>query len=262
MTLTMKSTNDSNQQSFLTKSLYPRIRYRLRTLERHGQSSPQCVYWAFPSSSSSAPATAGVSNRKSASRGRWSSKGCELKGVSPQQRFRTTYDYINCSCDRAFAVAVVMDSSSEELYFEESPIQIAISSSLCTVSLILLACTILVLTLVYGPDHPNSNSIHKHIVICLLAAQTIFVLGLRARSSLVQYESLCKLVAIFLHYTFQCLFTWMLIQSVHLYRMLTEIRDVNHGPMRFYTFIGYAVPAMIVALSVGVRADQYGNHLL
>lgn len=41
--------------------------------------------------------------------------------------------------------------------------------------------------------------------------------------------------------------------------MLTELRDVNHGQMRFYYCLGYALPAIIVGLSVGVRADQYGN---
>lgn len=54
----------------------------------------------------------------------------------------------------------------------------------------------------------------------------------------------------------------MFVEGVHLYRMLTEIRDINHGPMRFYYFLGYGVPAIIVGLAVGVRADQYGNYLL
>lgn len=117
------------------------------------------------------------------------------------------------------------------------------------------------LTMIRGLE-TNSNSIHKNLVLCLFITELIFLCGVRMRVSLVQYESICKLVAIFLHYTFQCLFTWMLIESIHLYRMLTEIRDINHGPMRFYYFLGYAAPAIIVALSVGVRADQYGNHLL
>lgn len=70
------------------------------------------------------------------------------------------------------------------------------------------------------------------------------------------------MMAIFLHYFFMCLFSWMLVEGIHLHRMFTEIRDINHGPMRFYYFIGYAVPAIIVGLTVGVRADQYGNYLL
>ena len=70
------------------------------------------------------------------------------------------------------------------------------------------------------------------------------------------------MTAIALQYLFMCLFSWITVQSIHLYRMLTEIRDINHGPMRFYYFIGYAIPAIIVGLTVGVRADQYGNYVL
>lgn len=137
----------------------------------------------------------------------------------------------------------------------------AVSYTLATISLMLLFFTYLILSLIRGLE-TNSNSIHKNLVLCLFVTELIFLLGVRMRVSLVQYESVCKLVAIFLHYAFQCLFTWILIESIHLYRMLTEIRDVNHGPMKFYYFLGFAAPAIIVALSVGVRADQYGNHLL
>ncbi|PSN41253.1 Protocadherin-like wing polarity protein stan [Blattella germanica] len=44
--------------------------------------------------------------------------------------------------------------------------------------------------------------------------------------------------------------------------MLTEMRDINHGPMRFYYTMGYGLPAVVVGLAVGVRADQYGNFYL
>lgn len=115
ITLTMKSANSSK---FLMKSLHPKLHFRFRTLAREGRSSPQCVYWAFPSSTSSVVATSGAINtRKMHSRGRWSSKGCELKGYFPQQKFRASYDYINCSCDRAFGMAVLMDISGDEVSF-------------------------------------------------------------------------------------------------------------------------------------------------
>lgn len=40
------------------------------------------------------------------------------------------------------------------------------------------------------------------------------------------------------------------------------MRDINHGPMRFYYSMGYVGPAVVVALAVGVRAHQYGNFYL
>ena len=279
MTLTIKPANSSK---FLAKSLHPKIHFRFRTLAREGRSSPQCVYWSFPSStlmntwinSNNPESTVSSSmnhNRKSSHiRGRWSTKGCELKGYYPGQKSlyqRASYDYVNCSCDRMFGMAVLMDSTAEHdllNWEEESLPQVLISYTLVLTSLLFLGATYIILTLMIRGNiaETNSNSIHRNLVLCLLMTECIFLLSVRMRSSLVQLESICKLVAIFLHYSFQCLFTWMLIESIHLYRMLTEIRDVNHGPMRFYYFLGYTTPAIIVALSVGVKADQYGNHLL
>jgi len=31
----------------------------------------------------------------------------------------------------------------------------------------------------------------------------------------------------------------MFVESLHIYRRMTDIRDVNHGPMRFYYILGY-----------------------
>ena len=76
------------------------------------------------------------------------------------------------------------------------------------------------------------------------------------------FQFSCKLMAIGLHYFWLCIFTWLLIEGIHLYRMLTEMRDVNHGQMRFYYSCGYGLPVIIVGLSVGARVDQYGNVLL
>ncbi|CAG2161702.1 unnamed protein product [Oppiella nova] len=188
--LTLKPVNGTK---FLNKSIQPKLHFRLRTLDRNGRSGPQCAYWAFNSNPNS--------RSKSSSgptRGRWSSKGCEVKGFHPTNKYRLSYDYVNCSCDRAIGVAVLMDISSNDYFVSESLAQI-----------------------MFG----------------------------------------CKMTAISLQYLFMCLFSWSCVQSIHLYRMLTEIRDINHGPMRFYYFIGYVVPAIIVGLTVGVRADQYGNYL-
>lgn len=65
-----------------------------------------------------------------------------------------------------------------------------------------------------------------------------------------------------LHYFWLATFCWSLVDMLHLYRMLTEMRDINHGPMCIYYGLGYASPAIITGLSVGVRAHQYGNNIL
>lgn len=35
------------------------------------------------------------------------------------------------------------------------------------------------------------------------------------------------------------------MESLHVYRMLTEVRNIDAGPMRFYYVVGWGIPAII-----------------
>jgi hypothetical protein len=105
--LTVKPANNSK---YLNKSIQPKLHFRLRTLMREGFSSPQCAYWAFSSNSNSR-------QKSGSTRGRWSSKGCEMKAFHPPQKYKLSYDYINCSCDRAIGIAVLMDVTANEVIY-------------------------------------------------------------------------------------------------------------------------------------------------
>jgi hypothetical protein len=65
----------------------------------------------------------------------------------------------------------------------------------------------------------------------------------------------CTVIAILLHFLYLCTFAWALLEALHLYRALTEVRDVNAGPMRFYYMLGWGVPAFIT----GTRAWLAGS---
>lgn len=52
-------------------------------------------------------------------------------------------------------------------------------------------------------------------------------------------------IAILLHYFYMCTFAWMFVEGLHIYRMLTELRNINHGHMRFYYAMGWGIPAII-----------------
>lgn len=101
----------------------------------------------------------------------------------------------------------------------------------------------------------NSNSIHKNVVFCILCGEVIYFVALKLRRDLLEHEvgfkkknvfgivlfnshcfSLqfpCKMIAMFLHYFWLSSFSWTLVDSLHLHRMLTELRDVNHGQMKY-----------------------------
>ncbi|KAF5888653.1 cadherin EGF LAG seven-pass G-type receptor 2-like, partial [Clarias magur] len=69
----------------------------------------------------------------------------------------------------------------------------------------------------------------------------------------------CTVMAILLQFFYMCVFSWLFLESLHVYRMLNEVRDINYGPMRFYYLIGWGVPAIITGLAVGLDPEGYGN---
>lgn len=240
-----------NGSHFLEKAS-PKVHYRLRVLVPRGHGNPRCASWILESRKNSS-----VSRTK----GRWSAKGCEMRGAQSISRLSSAYLYVNCSCDRVAPVAVLMDVTAPQALFQESEEQSIISYIGLSMSCAILVLTLVILSGIRGFS-TNSNNIHRNIVMCILMANLLFLIALKFRDDLVQREFPCRMIAILLHFFHVCIFAWMLVEGIHLHRMITEIRDINHGPMRFYYFLGYAIPSIIVGLSVGVRADQYGNYFL
>lgn len=168
---------------------------------------------------------------------------------------------VNCSCIKLSTFAVLTDLLDLEYVPEPSLLEDVTSYTAFIVALPLLFTTILILGLIRGGG-TNSNSIHKNLVLCVFFSEMLYLIALKARNALIGNEFPCKLIAIGLHYSWLSTFAWTMVDSLHLYRMLTEMRDINHGQMGFYYTLGYAVPAIIVGLTIGVRADQYGNFYL
>jgi cadherin EGF LAG seven-pass G-type receptor 1 len=233
------------------EKILPKVSYRFRILSSRGHSNPRCAYWAFDSKKSPTGRT----------KGKWSAKGCEIKAVYPTNRLISTFEYVNCTCDKIAPVAVLMDVTGPQALFQENAEQSLISYLGLTFATTVLLVALFILTVIMGRS-TNSNDIHRNIVLCLLMTNVLFLVALKFKDELMQMEFPCKMVAILLHFFHVCVFSWMLVEGIHLQRMITEIRDINHGPMKFYYFIGYAVPAVIVGLSAGVKADLYGNYFL
>ncbi|XP_042896981.1 protocadherin-like wing polarity protein stan isoform X2 [Parasteatoda tepidariorum] len=232
----------ANSTEIIKQELSSDINFQFRIHDTSDHSSPQCVFWDY---------TIGP-------RGKWSSEGCTTLGMNLISG-RGMQPYVNCSCSHLSTFGVLMDITDKEYFMEESTAQDVVSYLGIVISLLMLLAAFLIFCLLRGPQ-TNSNNIHKNLVACIFLAQLLFLIALKLRRPLVQREFPCKVMAIMLHYMFLCVFSWMFLEAVHLYRMLTEMRDINHGQMRFYYSIGYGAPAIVVGLSVGVRADQYGNY--
>lgn len=208
------------------------------------RANPQCVRWnSFTSS--------------------WTRLGCQTQTPNFEAEFMIMDGpiIINCSCTHISNYAVLIDVIDPSDIPEPSLLIQITTLSAFTISLPILFVVLVALALLRGLQ-TNSNTIHQNLVLCVFFAEMLFFIGFQSRRNLIDTEFSCKIIAICLHYAWLAAFAWTTVDCVHLYRMLTEMRDVNHGPMGFYFSIGYGAPAIVVGLSVGVRAHEYGNNLL
>ncbi|KAL7022348.1 hypothetical protein ACKWTF_012208 [Chironomus riparius] len=192
----------------------------------------------------------------------WTRIGChtEMPDYEKVQEDRNGLILINCTCTHVSSYAVLIDVIDPEDIPEPSLLVQITSLSAFVVSLPILFCVIIALALLRGLQ-TNSNTIHQNLVFCIFVAELLFFVAWQARRSLVENDFPCKLIAIGLHYAWLAAFAWTTVDCIHLYRMLTEMRDINHGPMGFYFTVGYGAPALLVGLSVGVRVHEYGNNM-
>lgn len=72
-----------------------------------------------------------------------------------------------------------------------------------------------------------------------------------SRTHALSPQFLCTVVAIVLHYVYMSTFAWTFVEGLHVYRVLTEARNIDAGPMRFYYVVGWGVPAIITGEDPG-----------
>ncbi|XP_048865233.1 cadherin EGF LAG seven-pass G-type receptor 1-like isoform X2 [Brienomyrus brachyistius] len=199
-------------------------------LETEERTKPICVFWNH------SMAIGGT--------GGWSSKGCEL--------FFRNATHISCQCNHMTSFAVLMDISKRE-HGDVLPLKI-VTYTAVSASLLALLLTFILLAAI-RKVRSNLHNIHKNLVAALFLSELVFLIGINQTDN----PFVCMMVAILLHYCCVCIYAWMFVEGLHVYRMLTELRNIDHGHMRFYYAIGWGVSAIVVGLAVGLDPQGYGN---
>uniref|UniRef100_A0A8V5FS30 Uncharacterized protein n=1 Tax=Melopsittacus undulatus TaxID=13146 RepID=A0A8V5FS30_MELUD len=174
----------------------------------------------------------------------WSSRGCEL--------FSRNQSHIACQCNHITSFAVLMDISKREVS-DVLPLKI-VTYTTVSISLVALLITFILLVLI-RTLRSNLHSIHKNLVAALFFSELVFLIGINQTEN----PFVCTVIAILLHYFYMSTFAWMFVEQLHIYRMLTEVRNINFGHMRFYYVVGWGIPAIITGLAVGLDPQGYGN---
>ncbi|KAJ1060652.1 hypothetical protein K5549_016066, partial [Capra hircus] len=177
----------------------------------------------------------------------WSNEGCH---VTFSDGARTV-----CSCSHLSTFAVLM--ASVEL--KEDPVLTMITYVGLSLSLLCLFLAALTFLLCRSIQN-TSTSLHLQLSICLFLAYLLFLTGIKQTEPKV----LCKVVAGVLHYLYLAAFTWMLLEGLHLFLTVRNLRVANYTSAgrfkkRFMYPVGYGVPAVIVAVSAAINPQGYST---
>ncbi|XP_069755538.1 adhesion G-protein coupled receptor G5-like [Narcine bancroftii] len=179
----------------------------------------------------------------------WNSTGCNTT-IEGKQTI--------CMCDHLTYFAVLLDFNMNDNTLGQNVLTSLtyITRIGCGISAIFTAITVLHFWVIRKLKGNDTTKIHINLCIACFLLNTNFLIN--EWFSDLMIDGLCKTLAVFLHYSLLCLFTWMAIEGLHLYLMIVKVFNiyVKHYIQKM-ALVGWGFPAVVVSLCVGVRTDQY-----
>nr|XP_025845011.1 putative adhesion G protein-coupled receptor E4P [Vulpes vulpes] len=188
---------------------------------------PLCVYWQGSS---------------------WSNEGCQVISSDENQTV--------CSCSHLSSFAILMASTKLQV----DPMLTLITYVGLSLSLLCLFLAALTFLLCRSIQNA-STSLHLQLSICLFLAHLLFLSGINRTEPKV----LCSIIAGVLHYLYLAAFTWMLLEGLHLFLTVRNLKVANYTSAgkfkkKFMYPFGYGIPALVVAVSAVIGPQNYGTH--
>ncbi|XP_071809843.1 uncharacterized protein [Asterias amurensis] len=172
----------------------------------------------------------------------WNSSGCDT--VKEEGA-------ILCRCYHLTSFSVIIRVAEFEVD-EGHKRALHVLSMLGCITTIVCACLTIAIY-VYLRILKEERIIHTQFLISIALSQLIFLIGI----DMIKYEVLCKVVAISLLYFFSATFSWMLVETGHLY--LSVVRVFSSGSkFKLYSFVGWGLPviSVVITSAVGLSRDE------
>ncbi|XP_045551674.1 adhesion G-protein coupled receptor G6 isoform X11 [Salmo salar] len=199
---------------------------------------PTCVFWDFTMKNGA---------------GGWNSKGCRVNPMS--NRNKTI-----CLCDHLTHFGILMDISGSAAQIDEKNTKILtfITYIGCGISAIFSAATLMTYIAFEKLRRDYPSKILMNLSTSLLFLNMVFLLDGWLASF--DVEGLCVAVAIFLHFFLLTSFTWMGLESIHMYIALVKVFNtyIRRYILKF-CIVGWGLPAVIVAIVVAFDRNSYGK---
>uniref|UniRef100_UPI003AAC2630 adhesion G-protein coupled receptor G6 n=1 Tax=Centroberyx gerrardi TaxID=166262 RepID=UPI003AAC2630 len=201
--------------------------------------SPVCMFWDFTMKNGA---------------GGWNREGCR---VAPESNSNKTI----CLCDHLTHFGILMDISGAAAQIDERNTRILtfITYIGCGISAIFSAATLLTYIAFEKLRRDYPSKILMNLSTSLLFLNMVFLLDGWLAS--LHTDWLCVSVAIFLHYFLLTSFTWMGLESIHMYIALVKVFNtyIRRYILKF-CIGGWGLPALLVGIVVAVDKNSYGRQ--
>ncbi|XP_072558698.1 adhesion G-protein coupled receptor G6 isoform X5 [Paramormyrops kingsleyae] len=199
----------------------------------------KCVFWDF--------------NFKNGSGG-WNSGGCSLS------RSKSTASRTVCLCNHLTHFGILMDiSRSSELLSDKNNEALTFISYIgCGISAICSAVTLFTYIAFEKLRRDYPSKILMNLSTSLLLLNMVFILD--SWLAPLKADGLCISMAAFLHFFLLTTFTWMGLESIHMYIALVKVFNtyIRRYILKF-CLVGWGLPAAIVVIVVSVDRNFYGK---
>ncbi|KAI4878810.1 hypothetical protein NFI96_010009 [Prochilodus magdalenae] len=207
----------------------------LKNLESVGDKNVSCQFWNFSLGGS----------------GGWSSNGCTV--------LNRTENKTVCSCNHLTNFGVLLDISNKSITNYQ---QVAVLNSLtyigCGVSSVFLTVTLVMYLRLGKLRKVVPNKILIQLCMALLLLNLVFLLNSFLAQQL-HRVGLCIPTTFFLSYFLLASFTWMALESVHIYLSIVKVFNtyVSHFMVKI-TLVGWGVPLVVVIVPIAINNNIYG----
>ncbi|XP_057195401.1 adhesion G-protein coupled receptor G2 isoform X2 [Triplophysa rosa] len=165
----------------------------------------------------------------------WKTTGCNTTLINSS--------FVQCLCNHMTPFAVLLTELEIDQYHWK--ILSIISYIGCGLSAFFCGCSILSYIVDRNGRKEVSRSIHVSLSAALFLLNITFMLSEWAAT--INQDGVCVFVAVAIHYSLLCCFTWMAIEALHLYLLLVRVFNIYiQHYMAKLSLIGWGVPAVVV----------------
>ncbi|XP_041077161.1 adhesion G-protein coupled receptor G1-like isoform X2 [Polyodon spathula] len=175
----------------------------------------------------------------------WNESGCKTLKNDTQTA---------CHCNHLTYFAVLLQISNKPVHNLEAQTNITYIG--CVISAVCCVLTICMFLCRRKCISDKSNLIHMNLAVALLLLNLSFLLNVTLAS--LSNEGVCTLLALMLHYSLLCSFTWMGIEAFNVYRLLCQVFTYTSQYMLKLCIVGFVLPA---AFAIGFASRGfYGSY--